>query len=285
MEKCLVTKLNGIVNNPDLIKLDELVITLNATKVGAWLCVTASDNASASISFKFNKTVSYATGNSPDEASDRTDITETTIVPGIIPFFFAKETGTIKVSISNKFNIASLLTSSTTASGMEIVDVKGFSYLSNLKTIENRDGNLNIGTLSGFKSLSKVLLNKGEGLLKSFTNCPLKELILTSSGIVGTLSDLVNIPTLTNLNFMNSKSITGNISDLSSLTSLKELSVVGTNITGTIESLANGMKNAGRNSGTLKVFSVNKEGITYNGAVFDYVVITFSEGSYSVEKH
>lgn len=283
MKKCLVTKLNGVVNNPDLIKLDELVITLNATKVGAWLCVTASDNASAGISVKFNKTVSYGTGNNPEE--NKTDITEVTINPGIIPFFFAKETGTIKVSISSKFNIALLSTSSATGSGMEIVDVKGFSYLSDLKTIENKDGNLNIGTLSGFKSLSKVLLNKGEGLLKSFTNCPLKELILTSSNIVGTLSDLVNIPTLTTLNFMYSKYITGNISDLSSLTSLKELSVVDTNLTGTIESLADGMKNAGRKSGTLTVVSVNTEGITYNNAVFDYIVITFSEGSYSVEKH
>ena len=285
MEKCLVTKLNGIVNNPDLIKLDELVITLNATKIGAWLCVTATDKETDSISVKFNKTVSYGTGNSPEEAVNRTDITEVTINPGIIPFFFAKETGTIKVSISSKFNIASLLTSSSTGSGMEIVDVKGFSYLSNLKTIENKDGNLNIGTLSGFKSLSKVMLNKGEGLLKSFTNCPLKELTLISSGIVGTLSDLVNIPTLTTLNFMYSKSITGNISDLSRLTSLKSLTVIGTNLTGTIESLANGMKNAGRKSGTLTVYSVNTEGITYNGAVFDYIVITFSEGSYSVEKH
>ena len=285
MEKCLVTKLNGIVNNPDLIKLDELVITLNATKIGAWLCVTATDKEATSISVKFNKTVSYGTGNSPDEVSDRTDITEVTINPGYITYFFAKETGTIKVSISSKFNIASLLTSGSTAGGMEIVDVKGFSYLSNLKTIENRDGNLNIGTLSGFKSLSKVLLSKGEGLLKSFTNCPLKELTLVSSGIVGTLSDLVNIPTLTTLNFMYSKRITGNISDLSSLTSLISLSVAGTNITGTIESLANGMKNAGRKSGTLTVISVNTEGITYNDAVFDYVVITFSEGSYNVEKH
>lgn len=285
MKKCLVTKLNGVSNNPDLIKLDELVITLNATKVGAWFCVTAADKETASISVKFNKTVSYGSGNSPEEAVNRTDITEVTINPGIIPFFFAKETGTIKVSISSKSNIASLLTSSTTASGMEIVDVKGFSYLSNLKTIENKDGNLNIGTLSGFKSLSKVLLSKGEGLLKSFTNCPLKTLHLLSSGIVGTLSDLVNIPTLTDLNFQYSNSITGNISDLSRLTSLKSLSVVGTNLTGTIESLANGMKNAGRNSGTLTVYSTYTEGITYNGAVFDYLVITFSEGSYSVEKH
>ena len=285
MNKCLVTKLNGVSNNPDLIKLDELVITLNATKVGAWLCVTAADSASAGILFKFNKTVSYGTGNSPEEVSSKTDITEVTITPGYIPFFFAKETGTIKVSISSKFNIASLLTSSSTGSGMEIVDVKGFSYLSNLKTIENRDGNLNIGTLSGFKSLSKVLINKGEGLLKSFTNCPLKELILISSGIVGTLSDLVNMPTLTTLNFMHSKRITGNISDLSSLTSLASLSVVDTNITGTIESLANGMKNAGRKSGKLTVYSANKEGITYNDAVFNYIVITFSEGTYSVEKH
>lgn len=285
MKKCLVTKLNGVSNNPDLIKLDELVITLNATKVGAWLCVTALDKETASISVKFNKTVSYGTGNSPEEAVNRTDITEKTIVPGIIPFFFAKETGTIKVSISSKSNIASLLTSSDTGSGMEIVDVKGFSYLSNLKTIENKDGNLNIGTLSGFKSLSKVILGKGEGLLKSFTNCPLKELILIRSSIVGTLSDLVNIPTLFNLNFMSSKSITGNISDLSSLTSLTSLSVVDTNITGTIESIANGMKNAGRNSGTLTVYSSYTEGITYNNAVFDYIVITFSDGSYNVEKH
>lgn len=285
MNKCLVTKLNGVVNNPDLIKVDELVITLNATKVGAWLCVTAADKESALITVKFNKTVSFGSGNSPEEATDRTDITEKTIVPGIIPFFFAKETGTIKVSISSKSNIASLLTSSTTGSGMEIVDVKGFSYLSNLKTIENKDGNLNIGTLSGFKSLSKVLLIKGEGLLKSFTNCPLKELILQNSGIVGTLRDLVNIPTLTTLNFMYSNSITGNISDLSNLTSLTDLSVVGTNLTGTIESLANGMKNAGRKSGTLTVYSAYTEGITYNNAVFDYIVITFSEGSYSVEKH
>ena len=112
MEKCLVTKLNGIANNPDLIKLDELVITLNATKIGAWLCVTAADKETASISVKFNKTVSYGSGNSPEEASSRTDITGTTIYPGIIPFFFAKETGTIKVSISSKSNIASLLTSS-----------------------------------------------------------------------------------------------------------------------------------------------------------------------------
>lgn len=285
MNKCLVTKLNGICNNPDLIKLDELVITLNATKVGAWLCITTTDNDSASISVKFNKTVNYSTGNSSEEATDRTDITETTIAPGIIPFFFAKETGTIKVSISSKFNIASLLTSSTTASGMEIVDVKGFSYLSNLKTIENKDGNLNIDTLSGFKNLSKVILGKGEGLLKSFVSCPLKELVLINSGIVGTLSDLVNISTLTSLNFMDSKSITGNISDLRTLTSLTSLSVVGTNITGTIESLADGMKNAGRKSGKLTVYSSNTEGITYNGAVFDYIVITFSDGSYSVEKH
>lgn len=285
MNKCLVTKLNGVSNNPDLIKLEELVITLNATKVGAWLCVTTINKESASISVKFNKTVSYGTGNSPEEVSSRTDIKETTINPGFIPFFFAKETGTIKVSISSKFNIASLLTSSSTSSGMEIVDVKGFSCLTNLKTIENKDGNLNIGTLSGFKSLSKVLLNKGEGLLKSFTNCPLKELMLLSSGIVGTLSDLVNISTLTTLNFMSSKSITGNISDLSRLTSLTSLSVVDTNITGTIESLANGMKNAGRKSGKLTVYSTNTKGITYDGAIFDYIVITFSEGSYSVEKH
>lgn len=285
MNKCLVTKLNGVSNNPDLINVDELVITLNATKVGAWLCITTADNDSASLSVKFSKTVSYGSGNSPEEATDRTDITETTIVPGIIPFFFAKETGTIKVSISSKCNIASLLTSGATAGGMEIVDVKGFSYLSNLKTIENKDGNLNIGTLSGFKSLSKVIIGKGEGLLKSFVNCPLKELTLTSSSIVGTLSDLISIPTLTSLNPMYSKSITGNISDLATLTNLTSLSVFGTNITGTIESLADGMKNAGRKSGKLTVYSTNKEGVTYNGAVFDYIVITFSEGSYSVEKH
>ena len=90
MEKCLVTKLNGVVNNPDLIKLEELVITLNATKVGAWLCVTASDNASSGISVKFNKTVSFGGGNSPEEVVDRTDIKETTIAE-LLPFAFSED--------------------------------------------------------------------------------------------------------------------------------------------------------------------------------------------------
>lgn len=82
--------------------------------------------------------------------------------------------------------------------------------------------------------------------------------------------------------------ISGNISFLSKFVNLTDINIVGTKITGSLESLAQGLFTNGKNSGTVKLNNINGL-ISFNNrqllTVTDKVYLIFSSNSVSVSKN
>lgn len=102
------------------------------------------------------------------------------------------------------------------------------------------------------------------------------------SYVTGDLSAFANNAVLTELN-LSFNAITGDISSLSKATSMTTLTLTNNpNITGTLESLLDGLYGNGKTSGTLSV-GVVETSVTYNGAAVTSVkTATFTFGGWSV---
>ena len=99
----------------------------------------------------------------------------------------------------------------------------------------------------------------------------------------GHLSDLANCTNFINLMLMNTDdTYDGNIAALGNLVNLVFLILNGSNISGTIEGLAEAQIAAGRTTGDISCNFGNTRNITYEGNPVSGAVITFSGGSYTV---
>lgn len=284
MTKCLITKLNGTVSDKTLLKIGEIKFKLTATKINSYLSLAVDDYATKT-KVTFDVPVLYGTGASSQEVSVKTQITEVLMQPGYIYHFFAvNNNAVINCTISDKYHLKTFATSEGTAGGFLISELRGFSYLTSLKTINTRGGAMDIDSnFVGMKSLEEIYVTSKSysdlDVLSDITT--LKTVVLQSSQITGTPSKLSALKVLKILN-LQSSSISENILFIANNINLRELVVSGTKATGTIESLAQAQVNAGRKSENLTVYSAYSE-VTYNGSTFDYLTIKFSESGYTVQ--
>ena len=295
MNKCLVTKLNGVVSNKDLTPLGCAALT-----------VYHSDNT-----FKLEcegNNVEYFTANGETIFStDKSNFVNR--ISANQPVFVKADKPTL-VFISNKYELTKVDIFDSADNAQLDIDFSDFKYckkvekfnITNFKTLI-----CDISALSSLASLHSIDFNgtniSGDiSALSSLTS--LQNLVLSNTSVSGDISALSSLTSLQNLNLQTS-SVSGDISALSSLTSLQNLLLDGASVSGDIsafnnmvklsvlkmgetcsgyfKTLCNSLKDNGKTSGTLTFWS-------YGGQIKidehtncpnNDIIATFSKGEIS----
>lgn len=262
MSKCLVTKLQGTVNNPDLLTLNECSIGFEVTK-------PTSLKLEPSITYKVDDVV-YNKNN---------------VIPA----------GKHLLKISPKQSL-SILYSAKDGLVADLSTFKGTGNMPKLNNIWNIEDST-YSQLASFKGalsdlspfdLVEIHLNNCDitGSLKDVEKFD-KLKILEVANTKVNCYDLT--PVLTNKNLTEISLVAGsnplNIEPLAALIKLTKINCNYGNFTGAVENIAQGMISNGRTSGTLKLYA-NYSSITYQGVNSGQgnktYTITFSGSSYTV---
>lgn len=208
MNKCLVTKLNGIVNNNAILKLGEMRLKVTST--------ANPTGASQLITFNFNKDCEvkiigdgYITDSNLSENKGKS-----IVIPANISTDVYFSNGDYEVSIADKYSIVVFKGYSNNAS----INIEDLKYSNGLTFLWSQSQK-SFGDLSCLKDL-----------------VGLTNLILVSSNYTGKLSDLSRLTSLTELNISDSK-IEGDLSEISDLASLQTLYLPAF-VSGNVSSLA-----------------------------------------------
>lgn len=233
MGKCLITKLSGIINNPDILKIGELRVPLTqktgtytitvafakATKVGlignAHFISSSSEDLGKSIDVSANSNTSLRIKITGEGAIlDILDKYELT--------YFVTDKTQLKLSDLKYCRKLAIL-------DLGYSDVKGdLSELSTLTELKI----LTVGSHEVSGKLSDV------SSLKKLTNLSFCPNNIYSYNIEGDLADIAGLTELEGLNVNNTK-ISGDITSLRGLTKFSSLSCVRTAISGNINVLSN----------------------------------------------
>ena len=265
MDNCLVTKLKGSVNNPNLTKLG--CFRLSITKEEG-----VSDTDRTALSIQFNNTggttllkVVKGDGHIAFSGSDLINNPSTELVVNGSEYkdvFFENEN--FEVEVENKGKLKLLSSRSGYKKSIIGTDISAFKYYETPIEV-SIVGNNWYGDIEGLKSSQKIYVNatKISGDISCFTG----KSVNTSRTSLLTLS--------------NSPLLTGNINALAS-TVASGVEVKNTDIFGTVESFAALLAQT-HISGTFTVDVIGTK-VTYNGSVPTGVLtITFTgEGNYVI---
>ena len=263
MRNCLVTKLKENLDNPNLRKLGEIILKMNQVETPtsetsvltisnytAEPCIVSVSNGGAFV-------LDYSDINEQSKHLTSIEISEGTVSSRTLYFINAD----FDIHISNKYVVSDLV----------------FGFYSNIGGSYNEFmfmSALNIVNFQGapyFSGDVNDLFDNGTIVSGIFTYIRTSRLKLSSIAKNTNATSLI----------MGGSDIQDDIAILAPLKSLATLNVGGTEVFGTVESLAEGMIAAGRTSGTLAITADSTQ-VTYNGSSFTTVTITFSNGSYTV---
>lgn len=254
MGKCLVTRLNGVVDALILKYLDSVVIQFKAvdkqTEKNSSIVVEPVSGTSVNIE--------CVQGNFTN--SDFSKDTGNTLTAVIGTRLYVSNGAIIK--LKDKQNILKIsFDDGVGDDANKVIDLDDLKYCKNLKTI------ILSGDIQGKLDFS---VKKSIGILH-----------LNNTDFYTTMGEIVNAlsPIATSLNLTKATAITGDISILSDKTSLSILYTTYTEISGSVESLLEGMWNKGRRTGTLQIqtgHNVSFDGATHED--YGYTVnATFSD--------
>ena len=224
MNKCLVTKLSGIVNNDKLLKIGELFVFNsvidNPTKNTQLLQIGVKDNCKISVVGDANLT--------NENLSEDLGKTKSLSFETANLYVSNKE---CHVSISNKYTITNLSLGKSMKAVLE--DLK-YSVLITSLNLSNTQTSGDISNLKGLTKLSTLNLSDTNVVgdisnLKGLTK--LSTLNLSSTNVVGDISNLKGLTKLDFLNLPNTQT-SGDISNLKGLTKLSTLNL--NNVTGNL---------------------------------------------------
>ena len=220
MNKCLVTKLNGSSNNPELLRLGEMHVKI--------LKVQNPTSETQGFSLMANKPVTLeivSDGYFTDETLTENK-GKVIVLDAKINQIFVNGNNDVEIAILNKYILNY---------------IASFANInSNEKYGKNKE--LNISDLKYSTALiylnfanTKVSGNIGE--LKALTN--MENLELANTKVSGNIGELKTLTSLTNLNLSNTK-VSGNIGELKTLTSLTKLYLYNPDVplTGNISELS-----------------------------------------------
>ena len=220
MKKCLVTKLNGVVDNDSLFKIGEMRVgfvkvanpetDIQAISVGVrapTILKIVGDG------YFTDKTLSENKGKQITVGED-TSISVTAV--------FVSNNDT-QVSIQNKYNIRELnkyYSSNANGSSLIVINLDDFKYSSLLTSLRFPYTQVS-GDISALKNLTA-----------------LTTLSLDNTQVSGDISALKNLTALTTLS-LNKTQVSGDISALKNLTALTSLGLLRTQVSGDISALKN----------------------------------------------
>ena len=208
MNKCLVTKLNGSVDNNAILKLGEMRFKVTST--------ANPTGASQLITFNFNKDceVRIIGDGYITDSNLSANKGKSIVIPANTDTDVYFSNGDYEVSIADKYSIVVFKGYSTNAS-INIEDLKYSNGLTLLMSLSQKS----LGDVSGLKNL-----------------VGLTSLNLSSYSCTGKLSDLSGLTAITELNIPNSK-IEGDLAEISDLASLQIL-YLPAGVSGNVSSLA-----------------------------------------------
>ena len=276
MGKCLVTKLNGSVNNDSLLKLNEFVLYGHSTNkmingIGGFATKGVSQIKIIGDAYFTDKTGEQNLGKSKsiDISSEGVMYPSSSMDTGTVSYI--KSDTEYKVVLSSKYEISRFTGSCNeinryglTASVYPL-NVNSLKYLNNLDIFECDYAYMH------------TVLNKNEQL-----------------GINGDLSAFENKPNLIKLNlggfYVNSEvehvdihiNLTGELKVLASSIKLTSVDVENSDVYGKVEDLLNAMVSNGRKDGDIQIYAAHTN-VTYEGKTFTNKIFTFASGSWSVK--
>ena len=207
MGKCLVTKLNGSVNNDSLSKIGELRIHITS--------VDSPEEGTQSLKLGINAPVSLeiiGDGYFTDSTlSSNQGKTKSLDASGMIYF----SNGNFDISISKKYVLTSINFGNTnTNKGIDLADLYMCKYLSELYIW----GSSTVGIYSDLETLERLSILNLSGIPK----------------VDGNLSSFKNLSYITNITVGSAK---GSLSDLYNLSNLKTLQVGKCEVTGDLSKM------------------------------------------------
>lgn len=266
MGQCLITKLKGTVSNNTLLKVGELRINFSAT----------GSSRKMQIRFTSDVTLVCTGGFFTDESlSVKNGTTYTCKQDKIETIYVSNGSGYISC-LNGKYKCSLINISGS----CYFIDTDDLKFDSDLLYVSLGNNSLSTGDLSSL-CLARVIdleVSKTNiyGDISAIANC--KNLntasLYNSPNIKGDIAVFKNTPNLTSL-ILGNAGIYGDIISFSSCLKLTTLNIPRTNLTGTVESLANALFTAGRNSGQIKLTCDNTY-ITFNGQPCNFKIIKFS---------
>ena len=237
MGKCLVTKLNGAVDNSDLLKIGEFRINVTSapdpSKLTQGMDLQFTEPTEVSIvgdGYFTDENLSANYGKVKTITNER--------------FFISN--GNYELSIKNKYKVSLISGINRNVSGNTIgnyksINIDGLKYSNSLTWIDMGRAE---GDISAFKNvLSLRFIGLGNtnvtGDISAFTNnTALTILHLDNTKITGDISAFINNTALTAIR-LTGKNITGDISAFTNNTALTTIALSGTNVNGDISAFEN----------------------------------------------
>lgn len=243
MNKCLITKLNGIADNNSLLRIGEMSIKISR--------VSSPNIRTQSFNFKFAKETKleiigdgYFT-----DASLSPNKGKTLVIPAGSKTDVYVSNGDFELRILDKYNLKTI---SFVANGQiyqkddvtnKTMDIGSLAYSTLLDEISLSNTNV-YGDIAALKKLSKVILfefsnTKVYGDIANVKECNLiRSLRLSNTQVSGNISVLRNLTELNTFTIANTQ-VSGDIAVMSGLTKLTSYDVTNTSIWGDISSIQN----------------------------------------------
>jgi hypothetical protein len=232
MGKCLVTKLNGAVDNSNLLKIGELRIKIvsapNPSKLTQGMDLQFTEPTEVSIvgdGYFTDENLSANYGKVKTITNER--------------FFISN--GNYELSIKNKYKVSLISGINRNVSGVndgkyKSINIDGLKYSNSLTWMDIATAEGNISAFKNAISLLYVALNNTNvtGDISAFANnTQLSTLHLDNIKITGNISAFANNTQLSTLN-LNNTNVTGDISAFENMTKLAILEINNTSVHGDI---------------------------------------------------
>jgi hypothetical protein len=237
MEKCFITKLNGIVSSPDILKLGEMRINVtkldNPTSKTQYFSFTFNEKSDIEIigdGYFTNENLSVNYGK------------KKTVEPNTDTIIYVSN-GDFGLSIFDKYSLKNIVvfTLGYSISNKKMSDIEVLKFSKNLTNLNlpNTQVSGDIGGLKTLTALTNLNLPNTQvsgdiGGLKTLT--ALTNLNLPNTQVSGDIGGLKTLTALTNLNLPNTQ-VSGDIGGLKTLTALTSLSLYNTQVSGDIGGL------------------------------------------------
>ena len=237
MNKCLVTKLNGAVDNSDLLKIGEFRINVTSapdpSKLTQGMDLQFTEPTEVSIvgdGYFTDENLSANYGKVKTITSEK--------------FFISN--GNYELSIKNKYKVSLISginrnVSGDTSGKYKSINIDGLKYSNSLTWIDSFTAKGDISAFENALSLKYIGLQYTNvtGDISAFANnTALSTLYLDGTNVTGDINAFTNNTALSTLRLARTK-VTGNISALSNNTALSMLHLDGTNVTGDISAFEN----------------------------------------------
>lgn len=238
MGKCLITKLNGKVDNTSLLKVGEMRIGINKIESPTKETQEFTINSISS-------TVARIVGDGffTDETLTQNKGKEFRISKNTDNILYVSNTD-CELAIENKYQFTKFLFGlfKTNTISNKVINIDSFAY-SPLVTSLRVDGEKTSGNIASIKNMTKLADISAAhaadifGDISVFKNLnSLRYIYLTDASVSGDIAAFKDLTSLMNVT-LESKLITGDIAAFKDKTELSKLYLIAGNLTGTIESL------------------------------------------------